>query len=73
MRRCRPESLVCWLNFVSDGLTVVFISHDLHAVRFVANQLVVLHDGGVVEKGNLADIISSPKSDIARVLMNAQD
>ena len=57
----------------SDGLTVVFISHDLHAVRFVANQLVVLHDGGVVEKGNLADIISSPKSDIARVLMNAQD
>jgi ribose transport system ATP-binding protein len=41
---------------VSMSASVVFISHDLDAIRQVADRLVVMRDGQVVHRGGIADV-----------------
>ena len=53
------------------GLTYLFISHDLKVVRALANQLIVMRNGKVVEQGAAADIFAAPQTDYTRALMAA--
>ncbi|KQX40317.1 microcin ABC transporter ATP-binding protein [Devosia sp. Root436] len=53
------------------GLTYMFISHDLKVVRALANQLIVMRDGHVVEQGQATDIFAAPQSDYTRALLAA--
>jgi microcin C transport system ATP-binding protein len=53
------------------GLAYLFISHDLRVVRALADELVVMKDGKVVEQGRAADIFSAPQTDYTRELMAA--
>ena len=53
------------------GLTYLFISHDLKVVRALANQLIVMRHGKIVEQGTAADIFAAPQSDYTRALMAA--
>jgi len=53
------------------GLTYVFISHDLKVVRALANQLIVMRNGRVVEQGEAAAIFAAPQSDYTKALMAA--
>jgi len=53
------------------GLTYLFISHDLRVVRALANQLMVMRNGKVVEHGPTAEIFAAPQSDYTRALMAA--
>jgi microcin C transport system ATP-binding protein len=53
------------------GLTYLFISHDLKVVRALANQLIVMRNGKIVEHGAAADIFAAPQSDYTKALMAA--
>ena len=53
------------------GLTYLFISHDLKVVRALANRLMVMRDGKVVEAGEAASIFANPQTDYTRALMAA--
>jgi len=53
------------------GLTYLFISHDLRVVRALANELMVMRGGKVVEHGPAAEIFAAPRSDYTRALMAA--
>jgi microcin C transport system ATP-binding protein len=53
------------------SLTYMFISHDLKVVRALANQLIVMRNGKIVEQGAAADIFAAPQSDYTRTLMAA--
>jgi peptide/nickel transport system ATP-binding protein len=44
-----------------QGLTLVMVSHDLHAVRFLCERLVVMKDGVIVEQGPTAQIWDNPQ------------
>jgi microcin C transport system ATP-binding protein len=52
-------------------LTYLFISHDLRVIRALANELIVMKDGKVVEAGPAADIFANPASPYTRQLMSA--
>jgi microcin C transport system ATP-binding protein len=53
------------------GLAYLFISHDLRVVRALANDVLVMRDGKVVEQGAAADVFEHPSSDYTRALMAA--
>jgi len=52
-------------------LTYVFISHDLSVVRSIADELLVMKSGDVVEQGNAAEIFADPQHEYTRALLNA--
>jgi microcin C transport system ATP-binding protein len=53
------------------GLAYLFISHDLKVVKALANDLVVMKDGKVVEAGPAAEIFAGPKQLYTRALLAA--
>ena len=53
------------------NLAYLFISHDLKVVRALAHEMLVLHDGKVVEQGATEDVIVNPKEPYTRALMAA--
>nr|MDH4441027.1 ABC transporter ATP-binding protein [Rhizobium sp.] len=52
-------------------LAYLFISHDLKVVKALANELIVMRAGKVVEQGPAAEIFAAPKADYTRALMAA--
>jgi peptide/nickel transport system ATP-binding protein len=64
------------LNLLKDlqdelGLSYVFISHDLAVVRFMADEVLVMKDGEVVEQASVSQILEAPKQDYTRRLLGA--
>ncbi len=52
-------------------LAYLFISHDLKVVKALANDVIVMRFGKVVEQGPSADIFQAPKDDYTKALMAA--
>lgn len=53
------------------GLAYLFISHDLKVVRALANDVIVMRAGQVVESGPAEAIFNTPKTDYTKALMAA--
>ena len=53
------------------GLAYVFISHDLSVVRAIADDLMVMKSGDVVEQGEAESIFSNPQHSYTQELLNA--
>ena len=52
-------------------LAYLFISHDLKVVRALANEVMVMRAGKVVEQGAAEDIFDRPRTDYTKALMAA--
>jgi len=52
-------------------LAYLFISHDLKVVRALANDVIVMRNGKVVEAGPARQIFESPQTDYTRALISA--
>jgi microcin C transport system ATP-binding protein len=52
-------------------LAYLFISHDLKVVRALADEVVVLRDGKVVERGPAAEVFSRPQTPYTQALIAA--
>ncbi|WP_203135402.1 ATP-binding cassette domain-containing protein [Microbacterium sp. JZ31] len=54
-----------------EGLTIVFISHDLAVVRRVSDRVAVMRHGRIVEQGNTEAVFSRPAHAFTRELVSA--
>lgn len=64
------------LNLLQDlqdefGMSYLFISHDLSVVKYLADQVMVMHQGRVVELANCDVLYSDPQHAYTRTLLNA--
>ncbi|WP_099022280.1 dipeptide ABC transporter ATP-binding protein [Mycolicibacterium palauense] len=55
------------------GLALLFISHDLAVVRMIADDVVVLCDGRVVEQGRCERVLTAPSHEYTRMLVAAAE
>lgn len=53
------------------NLTMMFISHDLSVVRYIADRIAVMHQGKLVELDETGNIFSSPSNDYTKQLLLA--
>lgn len=53
------------------ALSYIFISHDLRVVRHIADDIVVMHCGKVVEQGKVVDIYQQPQQAYTKNLLAA--
>ena len=56
----------------SDKMSVLFISHDLTLVSQLADRVLVMYQGEIVESGITAEVFNSPKEAYTRGLLNAR-
>jgi len=64
------------LNLLNDlrerlGLAMIFITHNLHVVRHVADRIAVMYQGRFVETGETDQIFSAPAHDYTKKLLAA--
>lgn len=64
------------LNLLVDlqrqhGVSYVFISHDLHVVRYVSDRIAVLYMGRLLEIGTVRDVFDGPRHPYTEVLLSA--
>jgi peptide/nickel transport system ATP-binding protein len=62
------------LNLLQDlqdefGLSFIFISHDLAVVKYIADEIMVMSEGKIVEIANSDDIYRNPREDYTRRLL----
>ncbi|HET6377623.1 MAG TPA: dipeptide ABC transporter ATP-binding protein [Methylocella sp.] len=53
------------------GMAMIFISHDLHLVRRIADSVYVMRAGEIVEAGPVAETVSRPRHAYTRMLLAA--
>jgi peptide/nickel transport system ATP-binding protein len=52
-----------------DGVSLLYITHDLASARYVADRMIVLYAGRIVEEGRTEDLITRPAHPYTRLLM----
>ncbi|GAA0872817.1 ABC transporter ATP-binding protein [Gangjinia marincola] len=53
------------------GFSYLFISHDLAVVKFMANKLLVMKDGKIVEQGEADEVYTNPQKEYTKELIKA--
>ncbi|MBS1007492.1 methionine ABC transporter ATP-binding protein [Leuconostoc suionicum] len=48
------------------GLTIVLITHEMQAVKEIANKVAVMQNGEIIERGSLLEIFAQPKQQLTR-------
>jgi ABC-type microcin C transport system duplicated ATPase subunit YejF len=53
------------------GITLLFISHDLHTVAQMSDEVAVMRHGRIVERGSPVDLFARPAEEYTRTLVAA--
>ncbi|TIO33597.1 ABC transporter ATP-binding protein [Mesorhizobium sp.] len=53
------------------GIAYLFITHDLTVARAITDQVMVMHDGRIVERGGTSEVLDHPQSEAAKALVAA--
>ena len=53
------------------GLAFLYVTHDLASARYVADDVLVMYAGQIVEEGPIDDVLESPQHPYTRLLLSA--
>ena len=64
------------INLLEDlqqelGLTYLFVAHDLSVVQHICDRVLVMHQGRVVESGEVDAIFANPQENYTKLLLSA--
>ncbi|MCZ6881852.1 MAG: ABC transporter ATP-binding protein [Gammaproteobacteria bacterium] len=54
------------------NVAAIYISHDLAVVAQMADRIMVLRHGNLIEEGNAREMLANPKEDYTRLLLNVR-
>lgn len=56
----------------TEGMSIIFISHDLSLVSEISDRILVMYQGQIVEQGPVKDIFLAPKETYTKALINSK-
>ena len=65
------EVLAAMRDLARDGMTMVVVSHEMGFAREVANRMVFMHEGQLIEEGPPSRIISAPSDERTKRFLEA--
>ena len=65
------EVLAAMRDLARDGMTMVVVSHEMGFAREVANRMVFMHEGQLIEEGPPSQIISTPSDERTKRFLEA--
>jgi peptide/nickel transport system ATP-binding protein len=54
-----------------EGVSILYITHDLASARYVSDRLIVMYAGHIVESGPTEDVLSRPRHPYTELLLSA--
>jgi peptide/nickel transport system ATP-binding protein len=54
-----------------QGVSILYITHDIASARYVADRLIVMYAGQVAEQGPVEDVLASPRHPYTQLLVSA--
>jgi oligopeptide/dipeptide ABC transporter ATP-binding protein len=54
-----------------EGLSILYITHDIASARYVSDRLLVMYAGHIVESGRVEDVLAQPKHPYTQLLLSA--
>src|SRR5690625_3309069 len=66
-----PDTTNAILDLLVDinqklGLTIILITHEMHVIRKICNQVAVMENGKIVEQGDVLDIFLHTKENVTK-------
>jgi peptide/nickel transport system ATP-binding protein len=55
----------------SQGVSILYITHDIASARYVADRLIVMYAGRIAEQGPVEDVLASPRHPYTQLLLSA--
>ena len=55
----------------SEGVSILYITHDIASARYVADRLIVMYAGQIAEAGPIEDVLAAPKHPYTQLLLSA--
>ena len=64
------------INLINDlknrlNIIILFVTHNIESIKDICNEIIILKDGQVIEKGFTIDVLSTPKEDYTKKLINS--
>ena len=56
---------------IEKNLTIIFITHDLASARYLADRILVLNKGNLIEQNNAEELIKNPENQYTKNLVQA--
>jgi peptide/nickel transport system ATP-binding protein len=54
-----------------EGVSVLYITHDIASARYVADRLIVMYAGQIAETGPIEDVLTHPRHPYTQLLLSA--
>jgi len=54
-----------------EGVSILYITHDIASARYVADRLIVMYAGQIAESGPIEDVLTIPKHPYTQLLLSA--
>ena len=54
-----------------QGVSILYITHDIASARYVADRLIVMYAGQIAESGPVEDVLANPKHPYTQLLLSA--
>lgn len=64
------EVLDVMLELAKDGMTMVIVTHEMQFARAVADRVIFMDNGNIVEEGGAEEFFSNPKTERAKKFLN---
>lgn len=65
------EVLQVVLELAKTGMTMIIVTHEMEFAKAVADRVLFLDEGQIVEEGKPEEFFSAPKSDRAKQFLNS--